>query len=53
LQFDIKCSVVLGSETEIITPSMASVYLALSDMVYSPNFNFNQIVQTSVEARVL
>ncbi len=53
LQFDIKCSVVLGSETKIITPSMASVYLALSDMVYSPNFNFNQIVQTSVEARVL
>tara|TARA_X000000950_G_scaffold287406_1_gene399549 strand:- start:1817 stop:3067 length:1251 start_codon:yes stop_codon:yes gene_type:complete len=35
--------IILASETEIITPAMASVYLALSDMVYSPNFNFNQI----------
>ena len=35
--------IILASETEIITPAMASVYLALSDMVYSPNFNFNRI----------
>ena len=52
LHFDLNCRVVLGSETNIITPSMASVYLALSDMVYSPNFNFNQIVQAPIEARV-
>ena len=52
LQFDLNCRVVLGSETNIITPSMASVYLALSDMVYSPNFNFNQIAQAPIEARV-
>lgn len=35
--------VILASETEIVTPAMASVYLALSDMVYSPQFNFSQI----------
>ncbi len=35
--------IILASETEIITPAMASVYLALSDMVYSPHFNFNRI----------
>ena len=35
--------IILASETEIITPAMASVYLALSDMVYSPQFNFSQI----------
>jgi glucokinase len=52
LQFDLNCQIVLGNEAKIITPSMASVYLALSDMVYSPNFNFNQIAQTPLEARV-
>ena len=52
LQFDLNCQIVLGNEAKIITPSMASVYLALSDMVYSPNFNFNQIAQTPIEARV-
>jgi predicted NBD/HSP70 family sugar kinase len=35
--------IILASETEIITPAMASVYLALSDMVYSPQFNFSRI----------
>ena len=52
LQFDLNCKIVLGNEAKIITPSMASVYLALSDMVYSPNFNFNQIAQTPIEVRV-
>ena len=52
LQFDLNCQIVLGNEAKIITPSMASVYLALSDMVYSPNFNFNQIAQTPIEVRV-
>ena len=52
LQFDLNCQIVLGNEAKIITPSMASVYLALSDMVYSPNFNFSQIAQTPIEARV-
>ena len=52
LQFDLNCQIVLGNEAKIITPSMASVYLALSDMVYSPNFNFSQIAQTPIVARV-
>jgi len=39
----LEARIILASETEIITPAMASVYLALSDMVYSPQFNFSQI----------
>ena len=43
----LEARIFLASETEIITPAMASVYLALSDMVYSPLFNFTQISHVS------
>ena len=43
----LEARIILASETEIITPAMASVYLALSDMVYSPLFNFIQIPHVS------
>ena len=43
----LEARIFLASETEIITPAMASVYLALSDMVYSPLFNFTQISHMS------
>jgi predicted NBD/HSP70 family sugar kinase len=43
----LEARIILASETEIITPAMASVYLALSDMVYSPLFNFTQISHVS------
>ena len=43
----LEARIILASETEIITPAMASVYLALSDMVYSPLFNFTKISHVS------
>ena len=39
--------IILASERDIITPAMASVYLALSELVYSPSFNFEQILSSN------
>lgn len=39
--------IILASERDIITPAMASVYLALSELVYSPSFNFEQIFSSN------
>ena len=37
------CRVITASEEEIMSPAMATVYLALSDIVYSSRFDFEQI----------
>ena len=42
IELGFSAKITLATEAEIVTPSMASAYLALSNLVYSPNFSFDQ-----------
>jgi predicted NBD/HSP70 family sugar kinase len=48
----LKCQIITASETKIISPAMAAVYLALSNIVYSTRFDFDQVSRGEAEAKV-
>ena len=46
-------TVILANETKIVTASVASAYLALSNMVYSPHFSLSQTSRSLFDDKVV
>ncbi len=49
----LKCNIITASDEKIISPAMASVYLALSNIVYSSRFDFDRLTREETTAKVI